>query len=175
MEKEQIRETLRNPGTPSPSIDGLQEDSNEKRVGVYLRVAARTVNAVQTIEVLTQHYRDFVEIQPGWMLYKIYMDEGPANCRSGQVAFQEMMDDARQHRIDLVVAQGLSRFAGSISTAIDTIRGLASLNPSVGVYIESENIYSLNPGSMFLLDIIQAVAAEEARNKSRAMRFSTFS
>ena len=176
MDKKQIRERLqKQAASHAPGFDAPSDDGADKYVGVYLRIGARTVNAVQTIEMLTQNYRSFVESQPGWHLCKFYIDEGSAKRKSGQTAFLEMIDDARNHRINWVVAQGLGRFSKNVDAAIEAIHELAGLDPPVGVYIEAENIYSLSKGSLFLLDIIRAVATEEARNKSRLMRFGTFS
>lgn len=172
MEKEQIQEELRNAiNSDAPINNLLTGGRSEKRVGVYLRVASQEDNAVSTAEMLTQHYRNFIDSQTGWTLYRFYIDEGLAYRKAKDFAFSEMMENARNHKIDLVITRNLSRFSRNVSSAIETIRELAGLEPPVGVFIEVENLYSLSAGSLFLLDIVQAIAAEESRNKSRVIRF----
>lgn len=49
---------------------------------------------------------------------------------------------------------------------------LKSLNPPIGVFFETENIYTLNPNSEMSLSFIVTLAQEESHNKSEIMNSS---
>ena len=65
-----------------------------------------------------------------------------------------------------------SRFARNIVDCIGQVRELAALNPPVGVYFETENIYTRKDDSEMALSFIATMAQEESHNKSTAMNSS---
>ena len=56
---------------------------------------------------------------------------------------------AQNKKMDLILCASVSRFARDISDCVDHIRLLKTANPShpVGVYFETEDIYTLDPTS----------------------------
>ncbi len=52
------------------------------------------------------------------------------------------------------------------------MHSLADQNPRIGVFFESENIFSLREDSQMLLSFQATMAEEESRNKSRSMETS---
>lgn len=61
--------------------------------------------------------------------------------------FRQMLMDAGDKKMDLILCASVSRFARNVSDCIDQVRILRTMNPShpVGVYFETENIYTLDP------------------------------
>lgn len=85
-----------------------------------------------------------------------------------------MLADAADKKMDLILCASVSRFARNVSDCIDQVRLLRTMNPShpVGVYFETENIYTLDPDSDQSLQIHALLADWESANKSRRMILS---
>lgn len=88
--------------------------------------------------------------------------------------FKRMIQDAADKKIDLILCASVSRFARNMSDCMNIVRQLKTTNPShqVGVYFETENIYTLDPESNQSLAIHAMLADWESANKSRRMILS---
>lgn len=71
-----------------------------------------------------------------------------------------------------IVIYSVSRFARNVLDCIGYVRKLAALNPPIGVFFETENIYTLNANSEMSLSFISTLAQEESHNKSEIMNAS---
>ena len=82
--------------------------------------------------------------------------------------------DAANKGMDLIVCASISRFARNISTLVEEVRKLKTTNPShpVGVYFETEDIYTLDPNINERLQMQGLFAEWESGNKSRRMILS---
>ena len=76
--------------------------------------------------------------------------------------------------MDLIICASISRFARNFSDCMTQIAALKTMHPAhpIGVYFETENIYTLNPSSQYSLDIQALLADWESGNKSRRMVLS---
>ena len=83
-----------------------------------------------------------------------------------------MIEDCKQHKIDLIVTKSVSRFARNIYHCIGYIRMLAALTPPVGVLFETEGLYTLRDNSEMALTFTASFAQEESRTKSSSMNLS---
>ena len=73
-----------------------------QRVGIYVRVSTDDVRQTTSYELQKKYYEDFVQKHPHWKLYKIYADEGiSGTSTTKREAFNEMIADAKAHKIDL--------------------------------------------------------------------------
>ena len=153
-------------------VDILRDDS-EKRVGVYARVSTDDSSQTSSFELQRNHYTDLIERYPNWHLYKIYADEGISGTSlKKRKAFLEMIEDCKQHKLDLIVTKSVSRFARNIFHCIGYIRELAALKPPVGVYFETEGLYTLRDNNEMALSFTATFAQEESRTRSSAMNLS---
>jgi hypothetical protein len=66
----------------------------------------------------------------------------------------------------------VSRFSRNILDCIKCVRELAALKPPVGVFFETEGIYTLKPDSEMALSFLATLAQEESRNRSKSMKKS---
>ena len=84
------------------------------------------------------------------------------------------MQDAKDQKMDLIICASISRFARNFSDCMTQIAALKTMHPAhpIGVYFETENIYTLNPSSQYSLDIQALLADWESGNKSRRMILS---
>ena len=158
------------PATEETSI--FDEDA-QLRVAVYARVSTGDPRQTSSYELQKNYYEDFVMHHPNWTLVNIYADEGISGTSlKHREQFKLMIEHCRQGKIDLIVVKSVSRFARNIVDCIGQVRELAALNPPVGVYFETENIYTRKDDSEMALSFIATMAQEESHNKSTAMNSS---
>lgn len=159
------------PAKPLPSV----QDDGQKTVAVYARVSTKSTEQVSSIENQTRYYTEKVEKTPNWDMYEIYSDEGISGVSiKKRPAFLRMIKDATDKKMDLILCASVSRFARNMTECLDQIQILKTKNPShpVGVYFETENIYTLDPRSSDQLAIHAMLADWESANKSRRMILS---
>ena len=83
-------------------------------VGIYIRLskenAGRVGNDSMSIETQQIMLSKFVDIMPGWVETRTYIDNGASGGNFDRQGFQDMMDDVRSGVINLVLVKDLSRF-----------------------------------------------------------------
>lgn len=155
--------------TPNPM------DDTEKDVSVYTRVSTTSLNQTTSIENQELYYRDKVAKTPNWNLTEVYSDEGKSGTSTrSRKDFQRMMEDARAGKFDMIVCASVSRFARNVSDCINYVTELRTMNPHkpIGVYSETENIFTLNKDADQTLGFHALLADWESGNKSRRMILS---
>ena len=78
--------------------------------------------------------------------------------------FNQMIQDALDGKIDLIVTKSVSRFARNTVDSLVTVRKLKE--KGVEVYFEKENIYTLDSKGELLITIMSSLAQEESRSIS---------
>ena len=180
-EKQRRRDRVRNAHTeaeaeyydadPQPTID----DATPKRVAAYARVSTTSTDQVSSIENQTRYYAEKIEKTPNWTMYQIYADEGKSGTSMRKrEAFLQMLQDAAAQKFDLIVCASVSRFARNIADSIEQVQILRTQNPEhpVGVFFETENLYTLDADSDDRFMIHSMLADWESKNKSRRMILS---
>ena len=153
-------------------IDYYDNDVHQ-RVAVYARVSTDNVKQTTSYELQKKYYKDFVLKHPNWTLVKIYADEGiSGTSRKHRDAFNEMIQDTYDGKIDMIVCKNVSRFARNVEDCIHIVRKLASLRSPVGVFFESECVFSLKDDSQMALTFLATMAEEESHTRSRSMETS---
>lgn len=161
---------LRKP-KPQPSIN----DADYKRVAVYARVSTASEMQVSSIENQTKYYKEKVAEKQNWDLYKIYADEGKSGTSMrNRTEFKQMLQDAADQKFDTILCASVSRFARNVTDCIEQIKHLKTDNPRhpVGVFFETEGLYTLDPNSTMALFIHAMLADWESDNKSKRMILS---
>ena len=83
-------------------------------VGVYIRLSRENTAYVGedslSIENQQAMLSKFIDIMPGWVEKRVYIDNGATGGNFNRQGFQDLMSDARQGIINLVLVQDLSRF-----------------------------------------------------------------
>ena len=141
-----------------------------QRVAVYVRVSTDDIRQTTSYELQQKYYEDFVRKHPNWDLVGIYADEGISGTSlKHRDAFNRMIQDAKDGKIDMIVTKSVSRFARNVLITIGVVRDLASLKKPVGVFFESECIFSMNDDSQMALSFVASMAQEESHIRSRSM------
>lgn len=179
-EKEKVRRRMRveiDPDNyeyiPEKKKTDYYDNETPQLVGIYVRVSTDDVRQTTSFELQKKYYEEFVERHPKWTLVKIYADEGISGTSTKhRDAFKEMIADAKAGKITLIITKSISRFARNVYDFIGVVRDLAERKPAVGVFFESEAIFSLNEDAQMALTIQSTMAEEESHTRSRSMETS---
>ena len=148
-------------------------DDEKRRVGVYVRVSTDNLQQTSSYELQKNYYEDKVRNNENWELIKIYADEGISGTSlKNRDAFNEMIADSKAGKLDLIITKSVSRFARNIVDCVTIVRELALLKNPVGVFFETENIFTLNDTSEMALNFTATMAQEESHVKSSIMNAS---
>ena len=139
-------------------------------VGIYVRVSTGDVKQTTSFELQKKYYEDYVSKHSNWHLVKIYADEGISGTSlKNRVAFAEMIKDSQDGKLTLIITKSVSRFARNTEDHLSVLRKLSHLKKPVGVFFESECIFSLNDDSQMALSFLATMAQEESHTRSRSM------
>ena len=158
---------------PEKKRNDYYDNNSEQLVGIYVRVSTDDVRQTTSFELQKKYYEDFVIKHPKWKLVKIYADEGISGTSvKHRDAFLAMIADAKAGKLSLIICKNVSRFARNVKDFLEVIRDLAELKNPVGVFFESEAIFSLNEDSQLALTFQSTMAEEESHTRSRSMETS---
>lgn len=159
--------------TPAKKPIDYYDNDTPQRVAIYVRVSTDDVRQTTSFELQKQYYEEFVVQHPNWTLVQIYADEGISGTSlKHRDGFNQMIADCRAGKADLIITKSVSRFARNVVDCIGLVRDLAELKSPVGVFFESECIFSLNDESQMALTFVATMAEEESHTRSRSMETS---
>ena len=158
---------------PAEKETDYYDNDVHQRVAIYVRVSTDDIRQTTSFELQKKYYEDFVRQHPNWTLVKIYADEGKSGTnKEHRKEFMEMIDDAKAGKFEMIITKSVSRFARNLEDFIGVVRTLAHLKHRVGVFFESEAIFSLNDDAQLALTFQATMAEEESHTRSRSMETS---
>lgn len=138
----------------------------KKKVAAYARVSTEDEEQATSYEAQVKHYEEYISKKPDWEFVKVYADDGISGTSTRRRAgFNEMIKDALDGKIDLILTKSISRFARNTLDTISHTRKLRAIG--VEIYFEKENLWSLDDKTEFLLTIMASMAQEESRSISQ--------
>lgn len=147
------------------------QESSKVRVAAYCRVSTAEEAQAGSFEMQIQHFKSVIENNPAYELVKIYTDEGVSGTSvDRRKGFQEMMTDAENGKIDLILTKSISRFGRNIVDILTALRKLSDLTPPVAVNFESEGINTSDGRNKLVISILSALAELESQQKSIAIK-----
>ena len=137
----------------------------KRRTCGYARVSTDKDEQFTSYEAQVDYYTKFIKANAEWEFIKVYTDEGITGTNTKKRdGFKQMIEDALNGKIDLIVTKSVSRFARNTVDSLVTIRELKA--KGVEVYFEKENIWTLDSKGELLLTIMSSLAQEESRSIS---------
>jgi len=124
------------------------------RVALYARVSTTD----QSTESQLLDLRRYVS-ERGWSSFKEYVDEGISGTKDSRPRLNELMNDARKRRFDVVLVWRFDRFARSTKHLILALEEFKNLGIDFVSY--QENIDTSSPLGSAIFTIISAVAQLE--------------
>ena len=100
--------------------------SREKRkVAGYARVSTDHEEQQTSYEAQVDYYTNYIKGREDWEFVSVYTDEGiSATSTTKRSGFNQMVADALDGRIDLIITKSVSRFARNTVDSLTTIRKL---------------------------------------------------
>lgn len=133
------------------------------RVAAYCRVSTGEESQQGSFTSQISYFKSVITNNPDWELVEIYVDENRSGTsRTRRQRFNQIIEDAKAGKIDHILTKSLSRFARNTVDTLNCIQELRNLQPSVGVYFQKENMYTLNRKYDFILTTMAALAQNES-------------
>ncbi len=124
------------------------------RVALYARVSTTDKSTDSQLLDLRRYVRE-----RGWNIFKEYCDSGISGTKDSRPALNELMDDAKKRRFDVVLVWRFDRFARSTKHLILALEEFKNLGIDFVSY--QENIDTSSPLGSAIFTIISAVAQLE--------------
>lgn len=139
------------------------------KVAAYARVSSGKDAMLHSLASQVSYYSNLIQNHKGWVFAGVYSDEaisGTKNCRND---FNQMIEDAKQGKFDMLITKSISRFARNTVTLLETVRELKKYN--VDIYFEEQHIHTLSSDGELFITILASYAQEEARSVSENMKW----
>jgi site-specific DNA recombinase len=155
------------PAKVETNSDGGNPEGQKKKIAVYARVSTFEEEQQSSQELQESYFTEMIANNENWELYKVYADHGVTGTNTkNRTAFNEMIEDAKEQKFDLIITKSISRFARNTLDCLTYVRMLKGLNKPVGVIFDRERISSLDSSSEMLLTIIASISEEESKTIS---------
>src|SRR5574344_692971 len=138
--------------------------AKKKLVCAYARVSSDKDAMLHSLSAQVQYYKDYITSNNDWLFVKAYYDEGISGTKQDRPAVQQMLQDAKDGKIDLIITKSISRFARNTVTLLEAVRKLKEIN--VDVYFEEQNIHSISGDGELMLTILASFAQAESLSVS---------
>lgn len=109
------------------------------RVAAYCRVSTEEEEQQSSFETQKLYYTEKITSTPEWEIAGIYADDGISGVHTKKRdGFNQMIQDCKKRKIDLILTKSISRFARNTLDSIQYVRMLKALG--IAVIFEKENI-----------------------------------
>ena len=135
------------------------------RVAAYARVSTDKDEQQNSLEAQKDYFNMLIRSNVTWEFAGVYYDDGISGLtHKNRDGFNNMVEDALNGKIDLIITKSISRFARNTLDSLEVLRKLK--DKGVGVYFQKENINTLDGKGEFVLTLMASFAQEESRSIS---------
>src|SRR5215470_7238909 len=97
-------------------------NQQQKRAVIYGRVSTEE----QSVDMQVSELTDYAE-RRGWLLVGQYLDRGVSGSKESRPALNQLMNDARQRRFDILLVWKIDRFGRSLKHLVNSLAELEDL------------------------------------------------
>ncbi|MFV0518989.1 MAG: recombinase family protein [Lachnospirales bacterium] len=153
-------------------VENFKNSKKDKlKVCAYCRVSTDSEEQQTSYQSQVSFYKNKIDNNDDWKLVDIYADEGISGTSTkNRIAFNKMIKDCEDGKIDIVLTKSISRFSRNIVDCLTYIRKLKELG--VKIIFEKENIDTLSENGELMLTILGGLAQEESASISNNIRWS---
>lgn len=145
------------------------EEVKKTRVAAYCRVSTDTDEQETSYDAQIEHFTKYIKERDEWEFAGIYADDGITGTNTKKRdKFNQMIKDAMDGKIDMIITKSISRFARNTLDCLKTVRKLKEKN--VPVYFEKENINTMDASGELLLTIMSSIAQQESESLSKNVK-----
>lgn len=158
---------------PAKDKTNIYDINGVFRACAYCRVSTESDMQKTSFDIQKEHYEQLASTHSNWDLRHIYADEGISGTSlKNRVQFAQMIDACEAGEYDLIITKSVSRFARNVVDCISLARKLKNQSPPVGIYFETDNLFTLSEDSELKLSLLATFAQEESVKKSESMVWS---
>lgn len=140
------------------------------RAAAYCRVSTDSRDQANSFESQQRYFREYIERNPNMELIGIYADEGISGTSTKKrFQFNQMIDDAKAGKIDLILTKEVSRFSRNTVDTLALTRELK--NVGVAVLFMNDNINTLEENGEFRLTMMASIAQQESQKTSERVKW----
>ena len=139
------------------------------RVAAYCRVSTDQEEQDSSIELQELRYRQMIEENPNWENVGVFSERASGLNLQERSAFQAMMHQCREEKIDLILTKSISRFGRNTLDILRVLQELRELN--VDVFFEKEDLWLHERDLQIVLTSYCAFAQAESEDMSRNIRW----
>lgn len=150
-------------------VEHLPKLIARKKVAAYVRVSSGKEAMIHSLAAQADYYSTLISKENEWVFVGIYSDEAITGTKGDRKGFQQMLEDCKDGKIDIVVTKSISRFARNTVTLLETVRSLKLMG--VDVFFEEQNIHTMSADGELMLTILASYAQEESRSVSENMKW----
>ena len=107
----------------------------KKRVCAYARVSSLSNSQGESLENQITYFKSKIKSNPEYEFVDVFVDHGITGTKEDRPAFQEMLKQCQEGKIDLILVKSVSRFARNTLIVLEQVRKLKSIG--VEVYFEN--------------------------------------
>lgn len=138
------------------------------RVAAYCRVSTIHDEQQNSLKNQIEFYTDYIHRNPYWQFTAVYYDTASGLRMNHRPGYQQLLQDCKRKRIDLILVKSLSRFGRDTAETIKQIRRLKRMN--IGIYIETGGINTLTTNDS-IIDQLAALDQAESQSRSENIKF----
>lgn len=153
------------------------QDEKIYNAAIYARLSRDDERAGESLSIENQKEMLARHVQEqGWNLVSTYVDDGVSGTTFDRPGLNQMIDDARDGKINLIIVKDLSRFGRDY---IETGKYIDVIFPALGVRFIALNdgvdtINSNNDMMIVFRNVFNDYYARDTSNKIKAVKKSTF-
>ena len=145
---------------------GRKNAVRKLRVAAYCRVSTEEEEQQGSFEIQKLYYTEKINSTPEWEVAGIYADDGISGVHTKKRdGFNQMIQDCKKKKIDLILTKSISRFARNTLDSIQYVRMLKQMG--IAVVFEKENINTATMNSEMILTVLSAFAQAESESISQ--------
>lgn len=126
----------------------------KKTVAIYARVSTDR----ETVDMQIHELKEYIK-RRGWNLYREFIDLGYSGSDTKRPAFQEMMNEAKKRKFDVLLVWKLDRLSRSMKDLVMVLNELGDLGIDFVSY--DNNLDTSTPTGKLVFHVIGAVAEFE--------------
>jgi len=144
--------------------------AEKKRVCAYARVSTMTEKQQDSLTNQQAYFIHFYQNQKDVDFIGVYYDQGISGKLVKRPGFQQMLEDCRAGKIDVIHTKSISRFARNTELLLAVSRELKTIQ--VDIFFEEQNLHTLSNEGEVMLTVLASYAEEELRNMSENQRWA---
>ena len=150
-------------------IEALSKLPKKTRVAAYARVSNGKDAMLHSLSAQINYYKKMIQDNNDWQFVGVYADEALTGTKDSREEFQQLLEDSKAGKIDMIITKSISRFARNTVTLLGVVRELTKLD--VDVFFEEQNIHSNSGEGEMILTLLASIAQEESRSVSENMKW----